>query len=125
MGDWVKRYGNDLFILACIILIAIIGYNLGRITALQKTPIKITRGADIFQAGESNPKRKTWAGETSKPKPVHPDDPRVVASKSSSSKKYHFTWCSGAKKIKPENQVWFDTAQAAQAAGYTLAGNCQ
>lgn len=51
-------------------------------------------------------------------------DPRVVASKASSSKKYHFSWCPGAVKIKAENRVWFPTAAAAQAAGYSLAGTC-
>ena len=52
-----------------------------------------------------------------------PRDPRVVVSKS--GKVYHYTWCSGAKRIKLENQVWFENESLAQQAGYTLAGNCQ
>jgi methylphosphotriester-DNA--protein-cysteine methyltransferase len=34
-------------------------------------------------------------------------------------------WCSSANRIKEENKVFFLTKEAAQAAGYTLAGNCQ
>lgn len=52
---------------------------------------------------------------------------RVVADKSllgKKSNKYHYSWCSSWKKIKPENQVWFNSDKEAEAAGYTLAGNC-
>ena len=38
--------------------------------------------------------------------------------------KYHLPDCSGAKRIKPENQVWFATKEQATAAGYTPAANC-
>ncbi len=45
-----------------------------------------------------------------------------VASRSGT--KYHRTDCPGASQIKPENQVYFVTAAAAAAAGYTPAANC-
>lgn len=47
----------------------------------------------------------------------------VVGSKNGS--KYHHLWCSGVKSIKEENQIWFDSEEAALAAGYTQAGNCK
>lgn len=31
---------------------------------------------------------------------------------------YHYPWCIWAKKILPENEVWFDSVEEAQAAGY-------
>jgi hypothetical protein len=31
---------------------------------------------------------------------------------------YHYPWCQWAKKILPENEVWFNTAQEARDAGY-------
>ena len=40
-----------------------------------------------------------------------------IASKNSN--KYHWPWCSWAKKIKAENQIWFQTEAEAQAAGYS------
>lgn len=47
---------------------------------------------------------------------------KVVASKEGS--KYHYPWCSGAKRIKPENLVEYESIAAAKAAGLTPAGNC-
>lgn len=47
----------------------------------------------------------------------------VVASKTGSV--YHYPWCSGASKIKPENQLWFTTEDAAKAAGYSPSKNCE
>lgn len=48
---------------------------------------------------------------------------QVVASKNGS--KYHLPWCPGASQMKEENKVWFDTIEAAEAAGYTPAANCK
>lgn len=109
----VKERQKDIFLAFCMLLIAFIGYNLGRINALEQTPVTIKGGeADIFRAGET--------GSKSSPKQIL--DKRVVVSKNSD--KYHFTWCAGAKRIKEENKVWFETEATAQAAGYTKAGNC-
>lgn len=46
-----------------------------------------------------------------------------VASKN--GKKYYPTGCSGAKKIKEGNTVFFATEAAAAAAGYSLASGCE
>lgn len=46
----------------------------------------------------------------------------VVGSKNGS--KYHLPWCSGAKRIKDENLVVFESITKAQEAGYTPAANC-
>jgi methylphosphotriester-DNA--protein-cysteine methyltransferase len=46
-----------------------------------------------------------------------------VASKS--GKAYHLPWCSGAKRIKEENKIWFQTKEEAEKAGYHPAGNCE
>ncbi len=46
-----------------------------------------------------------------------------VASKTGT--KYHLPWCSGARRIKEENKVWFATKEEAEAAGYTPAANCK
>lgn len=47
---------------------------------------------------------------------------RVVGSKS--GMKYYAAWCAGADRIGESNKIWFDSASAAQAAGYTPAANC-
>ncbi len=102
--------------LAAIGLIAAISYNLGRIRTLEESLSHKAQRSDIFQPTQ----------EEGIPLPSSaPRDPRVVASKASDSKLYHHSWCSGAKRIKTSNQLWFATEAEAQKAGYTLAGNCQ
>ena len=115
----VKLHQKDIFLGFCIILISTISFNIGRINALNKTPIKITGEANVYQAAAGN-------SVLNKPKttPVQPKDLRVVVSKASTTKKYHFTWCAGAKQIKEANKLWFENESLAQKAGYTLAGNC-
>ena len=123
----VKRNQSLFFLAGCIGLISLTSYNLGQINALEKTPIKViekgrpetgdnAQKADIFNAAQNKSRINN--------KPTIKLDTRVVVSKSSSSKKYHHTWCAGAAKIKPENQIWFESAKKAETAGYTLAGNC-
>ena len=47
---------------------------------------------------------------------------KVVGSKNGS--KYHLPECSGAKRIKEENKIWFASVEEAKQAGYTAAANC-
>ena len=46
----------------------------------------------------------------------------VVASVNSD--KYHYERCVGAKSIKEENKIYFESAKIAIEAGFVLAGNC-
>lgn len=113
----VKLYQKDIFFGFCIVLIFIISFNLGRINALHKTPISIISGqADVYSAvGDKKP-------ATPKTTQNQVIDRRVVVSKNSD--KYHFTWCSGSKRIKERNKIWFENEAEAQKAGYVKAGNC-
>jgi hypothetical protein len=120
IGNVVKKYQKDIFLGFCIVLISTISFNLGRINALNKTPLKITGEANVYQATVGNS-----VLSSKKTVPVQPKDLRVVASKASTTKKYHFTWCPGAKQIKETNKLWFVDESLAQKAGYTLASNCQ
>ena len=47
----------------------------------------------------------------------------VVVSKNGS--KYHLLWCPGAKQMKEENKIFFETSEEAQSAGYEPAANCK
>jgi len=40
------------------------------------------------------------------------------------SDKYHRSGCRWAENIEPENEIWFDTAEEAQKAGYKPCGTC-
>ena len=130
----IKSYQYNIFLGVCIALISFVSYNLGKINSGTKTPIKITEGVPIFSASReenrgssiSQPNLKANLGEIGTnirptPKPL---DLRVVVSKASDSKRYHYSWCNTWKRIKVENQLWFNNEQEAISAGYTLAGNC-
>ena len=120
----IKTYQKDIFLGICMILVASIGYNLGASNAFRETSGESSTEAAIYQpSGTDLPKRSI-----SKPVPTpipSPLDLRVVVSKSSKNKVYHHTWCGGYKQIKESNRIWVDSAEAAEAAGYTLAGNCK
>lgn len=63
----------------------------------------------------SQPTRQVQASQT--------EESSIVASKS--GKKYHFSYCPGAKQITEKNRIFFASVSAAERAGYTLAGNCK
>lgn len=124
-GYIVKSRQYELFLGSCIILVAVISYNLGQINSLKKTPITVGGSsnlkADIYQAAETKTSNQNIQN-TKYSIPETKLDTRVVVSKNSD--KYHYGWCSGAKRIKPENQIWFNSAKEAESKGYVLAGNC-
>ena len=53
---------------------------------------------------------------------VVPEEGKYVASKSGT--KYYLPTCSGVRRIKEENKIWFATVDDAQASGRTPATNC-
>ena len=48
---------------------------------------------------------------------------QVYASKQ--GKRYYPWWCNAGDAIVEKNKIWYDTAELAQANGYTLAKGCQ
>ena len=121
----IKAGQYHIFLSICIVLIAAISYNLGQINSLKKTPISVKESADlkadIFDATTQKPPALEGRGSLNQVERQKLDT-RVIVSKNSD--KYHYSWCSGVKRIKPENQIWFENESLAQKAGYTLAGNC-
>ncbi len=130
--ELVKQYQYQIFMGICVLLISFISYNLGKINARGADSVKISEGADVYKAAVwsepgSDSAVASQSAETVQPTPKitpKPLDLRVVASKSSKTKKYFYTWCGTWKRITQANQIWFNTAAEAEAAGYSLAGNC-
>lgn len=124
LGHIVKSRQYELFLGSCIILVAIISYNLGQINSLKKTPISVKESAntkaEIFDSVSTKQTPNSIRQPADQPQKL---DTRVVVSKNSD--KYHYSWCSGSKRIKPENQIWFNSAKEAESRGYILAGNCK
>jgi|SRR3989344_457261 len=122
---FLKTYQPDIILAIAIVLISITAFNLGKISVLnqQKTPITITEPGIANGQGTMNSKSGIV---NSKPTTSNQKlETRVVVSKNSTSKVYHFPWCPSASKIADKNKLTFATEATAISAGYTLAGNCQ
>lgn len=50
--------------------------------------------------------------------------PEYVFVGSIKSDRYHYPSCNAAKKIKPENEIWFTSSADARAHGYVPCGIC-
>jgi len=125
LSEILETIKKNLFLIFLIVLISLLSFQLGRVSKTASQPIKIEKASiqEIFQpdadirinANDTNNKEDRGAERV---------DFQVVVSKKSTSGKYHFLWCSGAKQIKEENKLYFNSEGEAISAGYTLAGNC-
>ena len=117
---------NDtIFYSVLLVLVAVASFGLGRqsvnVSKQSETPListpSITPAAAIEAISPASTTKvtKDLASPASNP-------PTVVGSKSGT--KYHLPSCPGAKRIKPENLISFETIEAAKAAGYSAAANC-
>ena len=118
---------------AVIILVAGASFGLGRQSVVEKTQENNLKNQNTVQVA---PQAATAPVPTSNPTiptavPITGQGAaasgalggEVVASKSGS--KYHLPTCPGAKQIKPDNIISFESIAAAEAAGYSAAANCK
>lgn len=115
--DIFKRFLADdsTFYGLLVVLVALTAYGLGKHTVATVEPVNTQ--AQIIMVEEA----KSAVPETL---PTGADNSiQLVASKNGS--KYHYLWCPGAKQMKEENKLYFASAEAARAAGYTPAANCK
>lgn len=107
---FLRKYGDDVFLVTCVVLIALAAFGLGRYSVLRKEASEVQivypEGQEVMVHGVLSD-----TGEKN-----------FVASVSGT--KYHLPHCTGAARIKEENQVWFATAEEATIAGYEPAANC-
>ncbi len=119
----LETINKNAFLIVLMLLVSFFSFQLGRISSPPGSgPIKIQNAAirEILTETQ-NPNYKIQSLD-SENRGVEKIDFHVVVSKNGS--KYHFLWCSGAKQIKEENKVYFNSEEEAVAAGYTLAANC-
>lgn len=110
----------DIFTAGMIVLVALLSFGLGKLSAREsvRPPITITQApATAIIARENNDTLPARDTSTSAAKGDY------VASKNGT--KYYFPWCSGATRIKEENKIWFQTADKAKKAGYQPATTCK
>ncbi|MFH1402142.1 MAG: hypothetical protein ABIG87_00775 [Patescibacteria group bacterium] len=116
----IKRAGERVlenkavFVVSVLILSSLSSFALGHLSALEenKIPLSIQNAnlASVLVPIETDVPALVLGG-------------KYVASKNSD--KYHAPWCSGAQRIKEENQIWFNSKEEAEKAGYTPASNCK
>ncbi len=113
-----SRKTSNYAIIVTIILLGILSFGLGRLSALSdknEPRISICKNKNIEIKSDTtaitiNSQEKQKAKQ-------------YVASKKGHV--YHLPWCSGAKRIKETNKIWFETKKEAEKAGYKPAGNCK
>lgn len=119
--DFYQKFKEILnskyFFILVSVLLAIISFLLGRISAITKPPITIYKeNTVLFNKGEVK------GLETVKEDLSSAND-EVVASKTGT--KYHYPWCAGAKQISDKNKIIFKSIEEAKAKGYLPASNCK
>jgi len=112
---------NDQFFFSIlVILVGVISFTLGYLArgeVSMKKPSPIVLPAAVIEATPTD-----TVSDNGKPVPISNQAGKYVGSKSGS--KYHLTTCPGAKQIKDSNKIYFDSVDAALAAGYKPAANC-
>lgn len=97
---------KDLFILLVFVASSSVSFSFGYLAGKDSVSpgVYIDTSAAVYEAK------------------VGEEDKNFVASISGT--KYHLPTCSGAKRIKEENKIWFSTKEDAELSGYDPAGNC-
>ncbi len=140
------RVPKDVLLVALVLSVSLLAFSLGMSAQKQLDMSHAGQGRGMFTVqGTSTPegailgasavgavvgaaltKSQSQSSEVSATKTVVATPAaagKYVASKNGT--KYYLATCSGAKRIKDENKVWFATAEDAQASGRTPASNCK
>ena len=121
---WDKYKGiledDALFYGLLILLVGVSSFGLGRWSIAEEVPKTQAANVQFTQTPEKVVESESVTVGASAP--TVNTQGQYVASKNSN--KYHLPWCSGAKRIKEENKVWFQSKEEAASKGYTPAANC-
>lgn len=110
---------KDIFTILIIVLVAFLSFGLGRLSRIEESrvPIKIENTAAVLSGASKT------SGDSSQQNNDVVTEKMYVASINGGS--YHFPWCSGAKRIKEANKIWFASKKDAEKTGYKPARNCK
>ncbi len=126
LKSWLLN--DQIFYGLLVIFVAITSFTLGRLSIekAEKTPqsavqiiepITLTATTPLANSAQINSKPPILINSTKTNL-----ENEFVASKN--GKRYYLKNCAGAKRIKPENLISFESRELAEAAGYTKATNC-
>lgn len=110
-GEVVEKSPIKPYFLAIvIILVSLLSFGVGRITATQRDGVKINFDQSLVQ-NTSNSASVVSSVTTGK------------ISASVNGTRYYYSHCKST--VSEKNKIYFDTAAEAEASGYTLALNCK
>jgi len=118
----IKRISPDWVIVGIIVLSSCAAFGLGFLAGRDAEQNQELQVVQLPLTNSAAPSVLENFQEASVPAPSMPAGGQYVASKT--GKSYHLPWCSGAKLIKEENKIWFNSKEEAEARGYAPAGNC-
>ncbi|TAL49071.1 hypothetical protein EPN83_02235 [Patescibacteria group bacterium] len=109
-----------------LVAVATAAFGLGRLSFYSEKQVPVTLRLDsqtLEEVSNSAPSEAQAEIEAEVKGAAVETSGSVVASKNSD--KYHFPWCSGAKRISAENRIVFSSAEEARKAGFSPAANCK
>lgn len=127
---------KDIFVFGAILLIGSGAFMVGRISVGEterKNELKITSPSNTSASvGQVDLGTNSSSSESNSPrlfKASHQttnfQEKSGMYVGSKNGRVYHLPSCSGSKRIKDENKVWFKDKQDAEARGYKPAANCK
>jgi hypothetical protein len=117
--EFVKQNESDIILTVSIVLVALVSFGAGLLIDFSedKKPIIIQQPT----SNSINPSDLDTGQTASIQQSLVTEQKGFIGSKNSN--KYHWPDCPWAKKISPENQIWFSSEAEAQNAGYIRCGN--
>ena len=118
---------------AAVVVVALASFGLGRLSVYEeKKPLTATMSTNksTAEAPIQAPATVVQTAKVAAPATIGAATAASAGNAQSTivgaktTKKYHYTWCSGAARIKEENKVYFASITEAKAAGYVPAANC-
>jgi len=109
--------------LLIIVGVGISSFGLGRISLNNNLNENSDGDIAITETKNLLENQNITNNEISSTQSTQSKEKRYVASKN--GKMYYSLGCSGAKRINPENEIWFSTSEDAEKSGYALSSTCK
>lgn len=132
VGKAIQGISQDWVLMAILLLTASLFFGLGLLAAkeyqkpkdqlwIEQLPAEERAGVSTTSSAVAQ--SPAGGGPAAAVSAIPQATGTYVASKSGT--KYYLPSCSGAKRIKEENRVWFNSKEEAQNAGYGPASGCK
>ena len=136
------RVPKDVLLVALVLSVSVLAFGLGMLAQKQLDLAQSGQGRGTFNilstpssegailgaavagaVGAEKISQSSDVSATVTPEPPHTTVGKYVASKNGT--KYYLSTCSGAKRIKDENKIWFASVDDAKASGRTPSSTCK